>query len=51
MNPEGVTHAPLYLTKTLLLSATRVMTLGRKIECQTRFFEAREFPTILITIN
>jgi hypothetical protein len=31
MNPEGVTHAPLYLAITVLLSAARVMTLGRKI--------------------
>ena len=35
MNPEGVTHAPLYLAKTLLLSAAGVMTLGRKIEFLT----------------
>jgi len=31
MAPEEVTHAPLCLAITLLLSAARVMTLGRKI--------------------
>ncbi len=54
MNPEGVTHAPFCLAKTLLLSAARVMTLGRKIgvsvaetwSTSQKKHQPRDFPSI-----